>query len=191
MTLTATAVSHDSPPSRTLITVLVHTGPSLLGVLATLDALRAQTLRPDRIVVLDATTGSGESAPLDDDARAALDDSGVEGPDPVMRHVGRLGLRGAVSGYLQEVDADPRELLWIMPGGSVPDERCLSRLVEAHRRSPSVAMVGPKLTDSARPGHLRSAGIRATSSGRIVDDPASGTEDQGQFDERADVLAVP
>ena len=191
MTLTATAVSHDSPPSRTLITVLVHTGPSLLGVLATLDALRAQTLRPDRIVVLDATTGSGESAPLADDARAALDDSGVEGPDPVMRHVGRLGLRGAVSGYLQEVDADPRELLWIMPGGSVPDERCLSRLVEAHRRSPSVAMVGPKLTDSARPGHLRSAGIRATSSGRIVDDPASGTEDQGQFDERADVLAVP
>ena len=191
MTLTATAVSHDSPPSRTLITVLVHTGPSLLGVLATLDALRAQTLRPDRIVVLDATTGSGESAPLDDDARAALDDSGVEGPDPVMSHVGRLGLRGAVSGYLQEVDADPRELLWIMPGGSVPDERCLSRLVEAHRRSPSVAMVGPKLTDSARPGHLRSAGIRATSSGRIVDDPASGTEDQGQFDERADVLAVP
>ena len=80
----------------------------------------------------------------------------------------------------------PRPLL---PVGCVPEPQALTRLLAAHRRSPSVGIVGPKHVDASDPGRLRSVGITATRTGRVVEDPPLGEPDQGQYDLRRDVIA--
>jgi len=59
------------------------------------------------------------------------------------------------------------------------------------RRSPSVGVAGPKLVDWYQPGTLRAVGVQLTRSGRMVPLPSPGEPDQGQYDRRTDVLAVP
>ncbi len=81
--------------------------------------------------------------------------------------------------------------LWLLPVGSIPEPQTLGRLLAAHRRSPSVGLVGPKHVDATNPRTLRSVGINTTRTGRIVEDPPLGEPDQGQYDLRRDVLAIP
>ncbi len=88
-------------------------------------------------------------------------------------------------------DVEVSHLVWALPVGAVPEPAALERLVAAWRRSPSVGIVGPKLLDAADPSRLRSLGIFATRTGRLVADPQDGEPDQGQYDRRSDVLAVP
>jgi len=87
--------------------------------------------------------------------------------------------------------SEPVDLVWVLPTGTRPDPTALERLTAAWRRSPSVGVVGPKHVDLDDPTLLRSLGIFATRTGRVVADPPPGEHDQGQDDRRTDVLAVP
>jgi hypothetical protein len=81
--------------------------------------------------------------------------------------------------------------VWVLTCDTAAAPMALARLLDAVRRSPSVGVAGPKLVDWYQPGTLRSIGVQVTRSGRLVPRPAPGEPDQGQYDRRTDVLAVP
>lgn len=177
--MTLALVDHaltDPSPLRTRVCVVV-VGEDPTGLAAALDSVCAQRVRPD--LVLLATSSMAGAPPPD------------LGPDLEVRAlpVGTPALRPAVEAAARSLDGD--WLLWVLTDGCTAGSQVLGDLVEAHRRSPSVGVVAPKLVDASDGSRLRSVGIRATRSGRIIDDPADGAPDQGQFDDRHDVLAVP
>ena len=57
-------------------------------------------------------------------------------------------------------------------------------------RSKSVGVAGPKLVSWEDPRRLVEMGIQITRTGRRLGSPVRGEADQGQYDHRADVLAV-
>ncbi|HEV7195172.1 MAG TPA: glycosyltransferase, partial [Pedococcus sp.] len=83
------------------------------------------------------------------------------------------------------------EYLWVLAADCVAAPTALGRLVDAVRRSPSVAVAGPKLLVWDKANALRSVGLQLTRSGRLLPSPVVGEPDQGQYDRRSDVLAVP
>lgn len=83
------------------------------------------------------------------------------------------------------------EHLWLLTDDSAPDPTALARLLDAVRRSPSVGAAGPKLLRWDEPGALDSVGLQLTRAGRVIPSPVPGEPDQGQYDRRSDVLAVP
>ena len=54
----------------------------------------------------------------------------------------------------------------------------------------SAALVGPKQVDWDDPEQLLEVGLRTTASARRANDVVAGEIDQGQHDDRSDVLAV-
>ena len=85
----------------------------------------------------------------------------------------------------------PVEHLWLLTASCAPDPTALARLLDAVRRSPSVGVAGPKLVRWDEPRTLESVGIQLTRAGRVIPSPWPGEPDQGQYDRRTDVLAVP
>ena len=83
------------------------------------------------------------------------------------------------------------EHLWLLTAACAPDPTALARLLDAVRRSPSVGVAGPKLVRWDEPRTLESVGIQLTRAGRVIPSPWPGEPDQGQYDRRTDVLAVP
>ena len=189
MTLTLSDTTLSSPtPARTRVAALVVTGDGDDGVNAALDALAAQTVTPDRVVLVDRRQSDPGRPPVDLQplARIRLPDSEV-----IVHRTGPVPVRTAVHATVLDLDDPTGWLVWVLGSGVTPSATALAELLGAHRRSPSVGVVGPKLVQATDPHRLRSVGISATRSGRIVPDPPDGMADQGQFDRRADVLAVP
>ena len=189
MTLTLSDTTLSSPtPARTRVAALVVTGDGDDGVNAALDALAAQTVTPERVVLVDRRQSDPGRPPVDLQplARIRLPDSEV-----LVHRTGPVPVRTAVHATVLDLDDPTGWLVWVLGSGVTPSATALAELLGAHRRSPSVGVVGPKLVQATDPHRLRSVGISATRSGRIVPDPPDGMADQGQFDRRADVLAVP
>ncbi|WP_158306153.1 glycosyltransferase [Janibacter sp. HTCC2649] len=157
------------------------------GLRALLDAIAASAISPERVVVLDTTAATAGSGAADVVASVQSPTFAVthERLDPGMPD------RAAVASWLATADLADDELLWLLPVGSIPEPQTLGRLLAAHRRSPSVGLVGPKHVDATNPRTLRSVGINTTRTGRVVEDPPLGEPDQGQYDLRRDVLAIP
>ena len=86
--------------------------------------------------------------------------------------------------------ATPCDWLWLLHDDGAPDELTLHRLLDAARRSPSVAIAGPKHTTWSDEGRLLEVGQPVTRTGRRAGGPAPGEPDQGQHDDRSDVLGV-
>lgn len=174
-----------STPTATTVATVVVTARTTDGLRPLLDAVLAQSATTDLLVVLDRTSDGGAAEVLD----------ALAGSDIAVRVIGQpdgIGVRAAVTALLSTPDVVPDEaLLWLLPAGVVPHSDALALLVAAHRRSAAVVAAGPKLLDATDPSVLRSVGIQATSSGRLVQDPAAGTRDQRQYDTRRDVIAVP
>lgn len=168
----------QSPASNPLIPVcaLVVTGNSTAALEQLLERIQSGVVTPDEIVVLDRTQTHG-------DGLRNLP-SGVR-----VERVGAVSVREAVR--LAASQRPTRTLLWVLPVGSEPDTQALKYLVEAYFRAAREGMVGPKLLDAQRPDLLRSAGFRVTRTGRLIDDPGDLTPDQGQVNDREDVVAVP
>ena len=185
MTLTtATVLPSAASPARQAVRAVVLTSGARPGLRALLDALAASATRPDSVVVLDASADDGAAEVV---AAATSRTFAVE-------HVSldsRMPDRAAVTHWLASGDVPDDDLVWLLPVGCVPEPGTLGRLLAAHRRSPSVGLVGPKHVDATQPGTLRSVGITTTRSGRVVEDPPLGEPDQGQYDLRRDVIAVP
>ncbi|MDD9207722.1 glycosyltransferase, partial [Georgenia sp. 10Sc9-8] len=98
------------------------------------------------------------------------------------------------SGELRTVDpeglGDGAAWLWLLHDDSAPDVEALDRLLHAAESGPSVAVAGAKQRGWAMPDRLLQVGLRATRSGRRVADIEPEEIDQGQHDDRDDVLAV-
>lgn len=199
MTLTAAEpVTAPTAAAVRSVHALVVTGSSPLGVASVLDALRTQVRGPDDVVVLDRTrvgiapvgpVGPAEEGPQGRPDAAPgpfLRTRRLEPDTSTRRAVTDEVLDGRSAGRLADDD-----LVWVLPAGTVPEPDALGHLLDAHRRSPSVGVAGPKLVDAEDPLVLHGVGISATRTGRVVDDPADGAPDQGQYDQRRDVLAVP
>ncbi|MFC8503768.1 glycosyltransferase [Pedococcus sp. NPDC057267] len=178
--------------------VLVLRGP-VSALDQTLDSLARQTRRPDRLVVVDAGLDGNavERVRAHDGLASAV-------PEILYVTVPRLrSVSAAVRTALAETSHPPLTAgtadrsddvvrhVWVLTSDSVAAPMTLARLLDAVRRSPSVGVAGPKLLDWDRPGALHSVGLQLTRSGRVIPAPAPGEPDQGQYDRRTDVLAVP
>lgn len=80
--------------------------------------------------------------------------------------------------------------LWLLHDDSAPEPAALDQLLHAAESGRSVAVAGAKQRDWAEPDRLLEVGVRATRTARRVSDIEPGEIDQGQHDDREDVLAV-
>ena len=173
------------------LTVLLLTHPGGPVLLQAFDALLQQDRRPDRIVV----TGLGADDAEIDDARdhPLVAERGVDLvvrdrlPDPD----GEAPLWRVVEDGRAELPVAPRHWIWILHDDSVPEPDALAELIEATQRSSGVGVAGPKLVRSDDPRRLISVGQQLTRGGRVVDAHVARELDQGQHDERLDVIGVP
>jgi GT2 family glycosyltransferase len=197
--VTDSSVSGASPAAVSVTAMLVLRGP-VSALPQTLDSLARQTRAPERLVVVDL----GRDGNAVETVRAH---EAVSEVIPNIRFItvyDATTLSAAVAQALI-VLADSEVLqgdsetapdgvvdhLWLLTNDSAAAPTALARLLDAVRRSPSVGVAGPKLLDWDRPGRLRAVGIQLTRSGRLIPSPMPGEPDQGQYDRRTDVLAVP
>ncbi len=178
--------------------VLVLRGP-VSALRLTLDSLARQTRVPERLLVVDPG-GDGNAVEVVRAHQGVAEAIGAVTfvtvpPVDSVAHAARLGLRAARESAGAEVpagrDADEVPHVWVLTSDTAAAPMTLTRLLDAVRRSPSVGAAGPKLLEWSRPGALRSVGIQMTRSGRLIAAPSPGEPDQGQYDRRSDVLAVP
>jgi GT2 family glycosyltransferase len=188
------------PPAAvaTVTAVLVLRGPTS-ALSETLDSLARQTRTPERLVVVDPGRDEhdGNAVEL---VRAHRGVAEAIASTIFVTVPGAASLAYAVRSALVQVDqaapqpdhgVDGVTHIWVLTSDSAAAPMTLARLLDAVRRSPSVGAAGPKLLDWTRPGALRSVGLQLTRSGRVIPSPAPGEPDQGQYDRRTDVLAVP
>ena len=178
----------------TVTVVLVLRGPAS-ALPQTLDSLARQTRPPDRMVVVDL----GEDGNAVEAVRAHTDLATAIPATTYVTVPATASVASAVHAALgvpatqgaSGVETDETEHLWVLTSDSAAAPMTLARLLDAVRRSPSVGIAGPKLLDWTVPGALRSVGVQLTRSGRLIPLPVVGEPDQGQYDRRSDVLAVP
>ncbi len=186
-----------------VVTAVLVSRLDATGTGEALNALLAQTLLPDEVLVLDrtggapldsgATTGDGDTVEVSlADLVATLAETTIV-PVSLVTADPRLPVRRAVLDAVREhpEPEDAASLLWFLPVGATPEPRALVALVDAWRRSPSTGLLGPKHLDDTNPTRLRALSIRATRGGRLFARPAPGEPDQGQYDRVMDALAVP
>ncbi|WP_158862789.1 glycosyltransferase [Leifsonia sp. AG29] len=163
---------------RVTAVVVAHSGGTRLQ--RTLDALAAQTRRPDAVIAVDCAST--------DDAARLLSESG---PTQLLSIPERLPFGAAVAAAVRVLPpaASGEELLWLLAHDTAPEPEALEALLAALEVSPSVAVVGPKLLDWDDPAFIREFGEAMTPYGASL--PLVENElDQAQHDGLSDVLAV-
>ncbi len=168
---------------RVTVILVVHdgTGPAGAGHLqGTLDALAAQSRRPDAVIAVACAAPASTTLVLE---KAAVDRIVTSGE--------RLNFGQALAAGIRVVEqpdgAD--EFLWLLAQDTAPEPEALERLLGAIEVAPSVAIAGPKLTDLADGSTIVSLGESVTPFGatvHLVEDEL----DQGQHDTVSDVLGV-
>ncbi|WP_431220467.1 glycosyltransferase family 2 protein [Leifsonia xyli] len=164
-------------PRVTAIVVAQSGGPHLQR---TLDALAAQTRRPDAVIAVDC-------ASTDDAARLLAESR----PTQFLSLPEKLPFGAAVAAAVRVLPptSGPEQLLWLLAQDTAPEPQALEALLAALEVSPSVAVVGPKLVDWDDPAFIREFGEAMTPFGASV--PLVENElDQAQHDGLSDVLAV-
>ncbi|XVX19302.1 glycosyltransferase [Actinomycetota bacterium] len=191
-TTPAAEPSRGSAQPRPTVCAVLLTSEAGRALAATLDSLAEQTRVPDELLVVGT---SGDDSPREAvRAHAALrsairDMEWVRGSAEVTPQAAvmtALGANAESSGQrLPSAD-----YLWFLTGDSVPSDEALELLLTAVSHDTTVA-AAPKQLESRRPRTLRSLGIQVTRTGRLLPQPEAGEPDQGQYDERTDVLAAP
>ncbi len=190
----ASSVSLSAPPSTGQrpngtvdAIVVVHNGAAWLA--QCLDGLAAQTLPPARLVVVDVASSDTSNA-------IARAHSGVRRAIPsveVVRLDRRVPIGRAIEHGIAALPVGPdtsSSWVWVLHDDTVPRANALAQLLQAGLRSKSVGVAGPKIVSWDDPRRLVEMGIQITRTGRRLASPARGEADQGQYDHRADVLAV-
>ncbi len=188
----------STPPSTggvdPTVTAVVISRRDPRGLADLLEAVFAQSLAPDAVLVLDRANGAEEpSSGADLAAVVAAARLGHHVPVTVLPVDPRTPVRAAAHRALldHEHDGAPTTLAWLLPVGCTPETDALVALVDTWRRSPSAGVVGPKHLDAADPHLLRALAIRTTRGGRLFSRPVPGEPDQGQYDRSSDALGVP
>ena len=150
---------------------------SLARLLRALDALAAQTRRPDVLTIV----ACGSSSTLRGSTRVA------EAAEAVIETKASTTLAAAVALALPRVADDAA--LWILTEDCAPAPAALAQLAGALERSPAAAVAAPKLVSDVDEHHIVSFGQSMTRLGRAVD-PARGELDQGQHDGMDDALGA-
>jgi GT2 family glycosyltransferase len=153
--------------------VVSHAAPEFLE--KTLDALAAQTSKPEQVVVVD-TAGDAQSQEI------------IRSRGLAMIQPGEIKLGAAIAAGVASLQHKP-SWLWLLHDDSAPEPNALERLSIAAEISPSVAVIGPKLLRWEKPIEIQQMGLTLTATGRpflLVEHEY----DQGQHDNTGDTLAV-
>ncbi|MBC7558793.1 MAG: glycosyltransferase family 2 protein [Dermatophilaceae bacterium] len=172
--------------------LVIHNGAAWLQ--ECLDALALQTRRLDRLVIVDtgSTDDSLRIAARHARIRQVIGDIATVSGSAGTTFGEAVGLAVAhLRGESASCSGDEgAEWLWLLHDDSAAATYSLAHLLDAARRSPSVGVAGPKLVSWDDPCRLLEVGWVITRSGRRVGGPARGERDQGQHDDRNDVLGV-
>ncbi|NNG40204.1 glycosyltransferase [Flexivirga sp. ID2601S] len=205
--MSATDDDVDTALAVTALLVVQHADhPHLTD---TLQALAASTRAPDRLVIVDATPGRDIPERLADHEElgaayptmsvvtvpsgtpfAEIVDTAVTAlPDPGEDVVVALrSRRRARKRPVRPRDRD--EWLWLLHEDTAPAPDALERLLAVASRSDRIGIAGCKVLDSDDPRRLVNVGLDLTRTGRHVGSRMQGEPDQGQHDDRRDVLGV-
>ncbi|WP_146197210.1 glycosyltransferase [Serinibacter arcticus] len=167
---------------RSVLTVLVTRGVTP-WLSATLRALGAQESTPDRILVAvwDPTAIVA--------VRDALAEAGLDQAD-VVATGGAATFGAAVRTAIRDHPAVVGQWLWLLHDDSAPEPGALSALLRTVEQGSSIVVAGSKQVEWAAPDELISVGVGLTRSGRRFTALEESEIDQGQYDDRSDVLAV-
>ncbi|GAA2162553.1 glycosyl transferase family 2 [Humibacillus xanthopallidus] len=186
---TSVLPSTGRPAAATVDLVLVvRDGSSWLP--QCLDAIAAQQVSPSRIVLVDVAS-SDTSVAI---ARAHQGVRRVAPPLEVVRLDEPVPLGTAVARGIEALPlvGDASDAwVWVLHEGAAATPSTLARLLTAGLASRSVGIAGPKVVAWDDTRRLVELGIQVTHTGRRLGAPAVGEADQGQYDGREDVLAVP
>lgn len=177
----------DRPTRRAsaddVVAVASAAGPGELGDL--LDRLDAADLLPGHLIIV-----TGEDAA---DLGPTLGGHRLPkalGSVRVARLAGPISPQRALTESLAHLSDDGIRYAWLLTSGARPAPRTLAALHETARTSRAAAIVAPKVRTDERPARLLSVGYPITAAGRWVPRPRVGESDQGQYDDRSDVLAT-
>ena len=126
----------------------------------TLDCLKKQTVAATQIVVVEAKPGDSTDQVID-----------------------------TAQQQLTEPVADQEHFYWLLDENTRPEPTALAELLRSVERSPSLALLSPKLLDAANPRFIKELGISLTRFGAVFS-PAAQQLDQAQHDSVTDILAV-
>lgn len=159
------------------IIVARHGSSSRAQLLRTLEALRDQTAPPAAITLV--VCGDASSARESEAVASTVE--------------GIIEARSTTT-FAEAVElARPRVLegsaIWLLAQDTAPHPRALERLRGTLERSPSAAIVAPKLVATDNDREIVSLGVSMTALGRSVE-LAAGELDQGQHDRMDDALGA-
>lgn len=165
-------------PARVHAIIVARPGSAARAhLLRTLDSLRAQSTPPAAITLV--MCGDASTARESQTVAAMVE--------------GIIEARSSTT-FAEAVElARPRVLedtaVWLLAHDTAPHPRALERLVGSLERSPSAAIVAPKLVQMENDREIVSLGVSMTSLGRSVE-LAAGELDQGQHDGRDEALGA-
>lgn len=204
------AVSRSPGPETTAVLVTCGTTRYLRR---TLEGVRAQSVLPTRVVVVDIWS-SGRDLGTGQSIQAIITELGLDDvctvrvlQAPQARTFGDAVRRGLELNALAQQRADKLHetrtgeipvirddtspgWLWLLHDDSAPEPGALEHLLRAAESAPSVAVAGAKQRDWDEPDRLLEVGIHATASARRFNPIDDDEIDQGQHDSAEDVLAV-
>ncbi|MCK8477102.1 glycosyltransferase [Microbacterium aurugineum] len=163
-------------PARVHAIIVARPGSaSRAQLLRTLDAVRSQTAPADAVTLVVC----GDSSSMRESEAVAATVEGI------------IEARASTS-FAEAVDlARPRVLdgsaIWLLAQDTAPHPRALERLRGTLERSPSAAIIAPKLVATDNDREIVSLGVTMTALGRSVE-LAAGELDQGQHDRMDDAL---
>ncbi|GAA5151846.1 hypothetical protein GCM10023340_31170 [Nocardioides marinquilinus] len=174
-------MSSPSPHAGVAVVLVTHDGarwlPGVLAGLAEQDAVA-------RVVAVD--TGSLDASR--DLVRGAFPDADL------LELTSAVSFPGAVDAALAHLDALPPEQrpewVWLLHDDARPAPGALAALLEAASDRPDVDVLGPKLREWPSLRRLLELGVTISGTGRRETGLETGEYDQGQHDERREVLAV-
>ena len=176
----ATAVE-DLTSTHVSVLVVSHDGSRWLETV--LDAVAAQTRRPDTVFAVD--TGSSDGS-VDLLHRRLGNDGFVTAP--AHTSFGAAVARGLAALPDPAPGEDP--WIWLLHDDSAPAPDALEVLLTAAAEQPTVDVLGPKLREWPSLRRLLEVGVTISGTGRRETGLERGEYDQGQHDRRRDVLAV-
>ena len=165
-------------PARVHAIIVARTGSSSRAqLLRTLDALRTQTTPAAAVTLV-----------------VCGDASSVRESEVVAGTVEGIIEARASTSFAEAVElARPRvpegSAVWLLAQDTTPHPRALERLSGTLERSPSAAIVAPKLVATDNEREIVSLGVSMTAWGRAVE-LAAGELDQGQHDRSDDALGA-